>query len=476
MTQKEEDPSTGVAKMDIDDDEDNKDFLDANQDDDDDDDTSSFDTVASDTDETPVSQLLETANRHKTEGNDHFQAKDYTKAMRCYRRGVNALKKSTHADAQSLVVILYTNLALVAHLQTKYAQSVTFCTQALEINGVHTKALYRRTVALKRLGDYAQALQDLDTLLSIDPAHAQGKKERAAILSLQKKARRDEKGLWQNAFTKSNSSLYSDKEQEEKRKAAAKKRKEKEKQEEEERLKKEWEDDNVSRMARDEAALGYEDWKKERQERLDQEKKERDKKERERKAAERKQRRAAQVDDDDDDDDDELTEQELQAMRGYKKTSDGRTTSYFTRETNVQHDIRPKRLEPTVTPKPIPTPTSAAASVWNQAGTWEEKDTTAWCKDALKERLAAVCKVKELTGDASFATAGGKKRYLFDFHVQLECKVNGKTHKLQLPDICSSTDLECVWSQCGPSSARDAVEQQVRQAVQDWIADFNAQY
>jgi len=48
--------------------------------------------------------------------------------------------------------------------------------------------------------------------------------------------------------------------------------------------------------------------------------------------------------------DDELTEKELAMFRGYKKTSDGRTTSYFTREQSEHEkaligNIAPQRLE-----------------------------------------------------------------------------------------------------------------------------------
>lgn len=76
-------------------------------------------------------------------------------------------------------------------------------------------------------------------------------------------------------------------------------------------------------------------------------------------------------------------------LKGYKKTADGKTTSYFTQEIDEKTkaligDIAPKRLDPQPFQKdsvagdscgsasPSPSPISA----WNKAGTWEEKSYT----------------------------------------------------------------------------------------------------
>ena len=81
-------------------------------------------------------------------------------------------------------------------------------------------------------------------------------------------------------------------------------------------------------------------------------------------------------------------------MRGYKKTADGRTTSYFSRELSEDEknrigDIAPKRLDESGSTTSVRLSASSAttASAWNQAGTWEERDTTDWCKSQLKMRL-----------------------------------------------------------------------------------------
>jgi activator of HSP90 ATPase len=154
-------------------------------------------------------------------------------------------------------------------------------------------------------------------------------------------------------------------------------------------------------------------------------------------------------------------------------------------------------------------------SVWNQAGTtWEEKDTTDWCKSCLKECLlesmsahatesgsstyvARVTSVDALTGDASVALAGGKKRYIYDFHTELKYEVLNDEKEcigsgsLKLPDINSahtaeeeleveilrwkkSPDEDCDVN--GVETCRELLVGEVRKSVLKFVERFNANF
>jgi len=236
----------------------------------------------------------------------------------------------------------------------------------------------------------------------------------------------------------------------------------------------------------------------------------------------------------DSDDDDELTEKELAMLRGYKKTSDGRTTSYFSREQtehekNLLGSIAPKKLDESSAPSSTASvaSNSGLGSKWNQSGTtWEEKDTTDWCKKALEQSLldttsayysttsddatyvAVVKKVDSLTGDASVAIAGGKKRYIYDFHASVEYEIQdeeGKclaSGKLKLPDVNSATTAEeelevdiFAWKKAPPNpsegddagtkllhAALDCTEcrkilvQDVRRSILKFVEKFNKNF
>jgi activator of HSP90 ATPase len=149
------------------------------------------------------------------------------------------------------------------------------------------------------------------------------------------------------------------------------------------------------------------------------------------------------------------------------------------------------------------------ASAWNQAGTWEEKNTTDGCTPHLKSKLlsatahlpggdyvAAVTKVQDLSGDASVALTEGKKRYIFDYHLTLLYEVRDDSEDTIIAsasgsfrfEICSAShdELEVdvlAWKKL-PSSEQESNATQcrtllmgaVRVAVQEFVKDFNAHY
>ena len=497
------------------------------EDDEDDTDTTMSDDSDADLKEDPEVLLIK-ATTLKDEGNNHFKNKDFEKAARAYRRGTSALKplnKQNTGDEQvkSLLVSLQTNLSMMCFKQEKYRQSSQVATQVLQIDKSNVKALYRRAVANRKMGEVEQARSDLREAYKQDPNNAAVKKELASLKKQIEDSKQAQKKSLQRAFSKGGgASLYDDKEQ-------AKKRKEEQerltKKQEEEKLKKrkaDWEDECVKRMAKGEEAISFEDWEKElksKEEAVAKKKKEEEekKKEERRKAREAARKAEAANKKDDDSDDDELTEKELAQLRGYKKTSDGRTTSYFTREQSHHEksligDITPKRLEsPTdaSAPKPITeaeASTGNSASKWNHAGTWEEKDTTEWCRERLISRLketkseagslvGIITEVQDMTGDASVAMVSGKKRYIFDFHCKVQFEVKDPDTddvfakgSLKLPDICSTHHEELEvnftgWKKSPSEEHRQAatdcvpaLTSEVRESVKLWVTDFNNTY
>merc|ERR1712003_29146 len=393
----------------------------------------------------PELALLEAA-RLKEEGNEFFlQEKDYEKASRSYRRGVNRIKnlnKGNTGDEQvkALLLTLQTNLSMMCFKLGKHRQSRDVASRALEIDPDHVKARYRRAVANRKLGDWDEAIMDLKLAMGVDPANAAVRKELSSIQKEIQRAKKAQKASLQKAFSKGGI-LNDDRVEDEKAKAKRLAREKKEKEEALKKRKQKWEDECVSRMAKGGEAISYEDWDKEQLEKEKAEEEEATRKRKEdekrRKEARRKAKAAkkAAEKDDDDDDDDTFTEKELAEMRGYKKTADGRVTSYFSREQSAEEkamlDIAPKQIND-CTPQPI-TPSSSGGetgSKWNHAGTWEEKDTTEWCKEHLEKRLleskveavgvdgdalsCSIAEVSDVTGDASVAVVSGKKRYIFD--------------------------------------------------------------
>jgi len=150
-------------------------------------------------------------------------------------------------------------------------------------------------------------------------------------------------------------------------------------------------------------------------------------------------------------------------------------------------------------------------SAWNRAGTWEEKDCTEWCHDALRRHLSRVqtetcqiIKVDQLTGDASIVWTKGKQRHVFDFHATLHyawtpttgdddsdtCKTKRAKGICKLPEISSTSTQEGLevlfegWKRQPASSSdlakavadRPVLEQALHEAVQAWLLDFHEHF
>lgn len=500
--------------------------------------TGAKDSATEEDNEKLACEALAAAARHKEEGNGHYQSGKYEEAARSYRRGCGALKKhSTNflggdEQIQCCWIALQTNLSMVLWKQGKYRQSANVATKVLERHPEHVKALYRRAVARRKMGCPEEARDDLRAALRADPDNITCKKELVGIKKELEESKEAQKRALSRAFSnKSSSLLYDDKEEAERRREEKKKQEKIAQQELYKKRKQEWEDECVKRMAMNEPAITFEEWETEKKEEEKRKKyeekaqKAKEKEEKERLQRERRESARSKSDSnlDDSDDEDLLTEKELAMMRGYKKTKDGRVTSYFTRELSEEekraYDTAPKRLNEVSNTAPSRLAIAGEAqlssselkgrSAWNLAGTWEEKDTSAWCTGQLQKRLedsgfhsladedfdVSVVKVEKLDGHASVAIAGGKKRYIFEYEASLEYEIKSESDRVvasgvaQLPDISSThldDDLEILFDSWkkrpGPEAeskalkARSNFVDQVRLQVKNWVQDFNEQY
>ncbi|KAG5403674.1 hypothetical protein IGI04_009793 [Brassica rapa subsp. trilocularis] len=84
----------------------------------------------------------------------------------------------------------------------------------------------------------------------------------------------------------------------------------------------------------------------------------------------------------------------------------------------------------------------ALGSLWNQAGTWEEKNLTKWATDRLKELLgsvgslqfssgkAEIFDVNRCVGDAFLVSVRNKKRVGYTYELSLKVQVTTYLHTL----------------------------------------------
>ena len=248
-------------------------------------------------------QLLIDATNQKEEGNNHFKAEELEKAAISYRRGVNCIKKlnknnTGNEQVQGLLVTLQTNFSMVRFKQRKYRVSAELAGRALLIDRTNVKALYRRAVAYRQMGEFESARTDLRNALQKEPNNISCKKELISIKKELEQSKESQKKALAKAFSGGTGSsfLYTDKEEEEKRKQERIRQKKIEEQELHKKRKAKWEDECVKRMTNNEKVESYEEWderlKKEDEARKKVEEMKRKKEENKKKDAERKMRNA----------------------------------------------------------------------------------------------------------------------------------------------------------------------------------------
>lgn len=424
-----------------------------------------------------ASSCMQRCTELKELGNACFKSGDTAGSRVHYAEGTDLLTKhatvllaaNLKEDGDKLLAALHGNMAMAYLKEENFSKTIEAASSVLGLEASNVKALYRRGLSYSKTGFFPEGKTDLSRCLEIEPSNAAA---RTALSDLSKTQRAHD-AAEKRAFGKmfEGPSMYGDREKE----LADKQRRVLER---EEMLQDEWSKSKLEK--RRVADAGAED------QTFDDFKVEYEKKEKEvREEAERLKKKKSDEDmaassvgrdnkpsrpiskPESDDEDDE----DLKDVRGYKTTSDGRKTTFF----NKELDASTKQLIGDITPKAIgagaaaagagagaaagggASPTSPASSVataldngasgieassWNKAGTWEERDMTAFVTERLKALCTeAVCETsadeptalqlrgrvkscKKAEGEAQIILARGKKRHVYDFNVTLDFEIN----------------------------------------------------
>ncbi|KAG0470340.1 hypothetical protein HPP92_017040 [Vanilla planifolia] len=120
--------------------------------------------------------------------------------------------------------------------------------------------------------------------------------------------------------------------------------------------------------------------------------------------------------------------------------------TYWVRE--VKEDAAPLPVPRKLMPEDISKQSQAATlgSVWNQAGTWEEKNLNSWANSRIKELLSSVSlqfskgnvfidEVSKCSGEAFLVTVRNKKRVGYTYELTLRFKgewiIKGQKEKIK---------------------------------------------
>ena len=132
-------------------------------------------------------EMFDRAKNYKELGNSLFKGKAVEMSFRKYNRAMKYLiliQDSLPEECEESMKEYYTlrsqcyiNIA-ACQLQCKnFKHAAENCTKALTLDPVNIKALYRRALAYKQLGDVEECLTDLERACELDPANSAIRKE-----------------------------------------------------------------------------------------------------------------------------------------------------------------------------------------------------------------------------------------------------------------------------------------------------------
>ncbi|XP_026403867.1 activator of 90 kDa heat shock protein ATPase homolog 2-like [Papaver somniferum] len=117
-------------------------------------------------------------------------------------------------------------------------------------------------------------------------------------------------------------------------------------------------------------------------------------------------------------------------------TGGGSSYTYWVRRDLKKEDAAPLPAPRKLTPQDVSTlsNSNSLGSVWNQAGTWEEKNLNSWASGRIKELMsslgslefssgkAEIAEVTKCVGDAFLVTVRNKKRVGYTYELTLRFK------------------------------------------------------
>ncbi|XVF69825.1 hypothetical protein PTKIN_Ptkin11bG0112200 [Pterospermum kingtungense] len=165
----------------------------------------------------------------------------------------------------------------------------------------------------------------------------------------------------------------------------------------------------------------------------------------------------------------------------------GASYTYWVREATP--DAAPLPLPKKLNPQDILSDQSqpaALGSVWNRAGTWEEKNLNNWASQRIKELLRSVdslglscakvqiADVTKCIGDAFLATVRNKKRVGYTYELTLKIKgewLLGEERKtikghINIPEF-SFGELDDLQMEVQLSDEKDILQKDKQQIIQD---------
>jgi len=152
-------------------------------------------------------EKFEAAEKAKKEGNVLYQAQNYKRANKKYKKALDIIS-SDHAFTEEekqkgkkeMKLPCYLNSAACCMKQQDYKEVINHCNKALEIDFANVKAYFRRATAYLELDEWIESERDFEQVLALDPENKEGKKEFARLKKRIAEQNKKDKSLYSRMF------------------------------------------------------------------------------------------------------------------------------------------------------------------------------------------------------------------------------------------------------------------------------------
>lgn len=138
------------------------------------------------------SNCVEALEQLKDDANNAFKRGDMEAAERMY---LEVIEKSESFGTPSEVLPIYiaalNNLCATLIQLKKFHEAIKYSSTSIKLNDNNLKALYRRALACKELGEYNSAMEDVERILTVESANSQALALKKTLVDLRFKMNND---------------------------------------------------------------------------------------------------------------------------------------------------------------------------------------------------------------------------------------------------------------------------------------------
>ncbi|XP_018794277.1 PREDICTED: FK506-binding protein 59 [Bactrocera latifrons] len=147
-------------------------------------------------------ERLQQAELYKSKGTKYFSKQNFSLAIKMYKSCVDIISKIDNDKSKKLKIASNSNIALCYQKTNDYFEGKQACIEALKLDPLNIKALYRRGQCNLAINEFKEALVDFEKVIELEPTN------KAAINQIQickqriKEANDKERKIYANMFKK----------------------------------------------------------------------------------------------------------------------------------------------------------------------------------------------------------------------------------------------------------------------------------